>query len=423
MFALVDCNSFYASCEKVFRPDLKHAPVVVLSNNDGCIVARSPEAKKLGIDMAQPAFKIRDLLQKHNVSVFSSNYALYGDISERVMRTLAEFVPAIEVYSIDEAFLDLRGMRNDNWPAFAEEILTTVRQYTKIPTGVGIAPTKTLAKLANHVAKKWKGYSGVCVLDNPALIRGILDNFPVEDLWGIGRQYARKLNNVGINTAGQLVKAHDSWILKHMTVVGLRLVEELRGKPCLDLETVRSAKKGICTSRSFGKDVTELTDLESAVAAFAGNCALKLRKDNSCTKQIAVFLHTNCFRPDQPQYCNYRVIELPVASNSTPELVKYAIKCLRMIYKEGFSYKKAGVMVDDIFPAAETQLNLFDELPRDRHDTINTLMDTLNQKFKKNTIFLAVQGNPETGWQLRQEHLSPRYTTRWTDLPIVTANS
>ena len=417
MFALVDCNSFYASCEKVFRPDLRHAPVVVLSNNDGCIVARSPEAKRLGIDMARPAYQIQQVLEKHNVTIFSSNYALYGDMSQRVMQTLAGFVPAVEVYSIDEAFMDLRGMRANNWPLFAESVRDTVRQYTKIPTGVGIAPTKTLAKLANHVAKRWSGYSGICVLDNPALIRGILDHFPVENLWGIGKQYTNRLGKFGIQTAGQLVKAHDSWILKELTVVGLRLVEELRGKPCIALETVPGPKKGICTSRSFGDDVTALTDLESAVTAFAGNCARKLRVDKSCAKQISVFLHTNCFRPDQPQYCNYRIIELPVASNSTPELVTYALRCLRLIFREGYRYKKAGVMVDDIFPETETQLNLFDDVQRDRQQRISGIMDSLNQKIGKDALFIASQGARQNGWRLRQQRLSPRYTTRWTDLP------
>jgi DNA polymerase V len=418
MFALVDCNSFYASCEKVFRPDLQHKPVVVLSNNDGCIVARSPEAKQLGIDMAKPAFQIADVLKRHGVQVFSSNYALYGDISERVMRTLAEFVPAIEVYSIDEAFLDLRGLPERDWWQFGEKIRQTVRQRTKIPTGIGIAPTKTLAKVANHVAKKWPGYKGVCVLDSPALIRGVLENFPVSDIWGIGRQYSRRLEKFGIHTAAQLIRAHDSWLLKQFTIVGLRLVEELRGKPCLALETVPNAKKGICTSRSFANDVRALTDLESAVATFAGNCARKLRADHSCAGQVAVFLHTNCFRPDQPQYCNYRIVELPAPTANSPELIRYALKALHHIYRKGYAYKKAGVMVEGIVPATAAQLDLFDEAPREKLDQTTAVMDALNQKFGKDTVFVGIQ-NGRKNWQLRQQWRSPRYTTRWDELPRV----
>ncbi len=420
MYALVDCNSFYASCEKVFRPDLRDKPVVVLSNNDGCIVARSPEAKALGIDMAQPAFQISELLETKGVAIFSSNYALYGHMSERVMNILAGLAPEIEVYSIDEAFLSLHGITPAGLNALGWKIKQTVQQCTKIPVGVGIAPTKTLAKVANHIAKKWKGQKGVYVLGDDDHIAWVLKQFKVKDLWGIGGQYRRFLAKYGIETAWQLRNCHDSWVQKHLTIVGLRLVHELRGKSCLSLELVHAPKKGICTARSFGQDMEAYADVAQAVATFAANCARKLRRENSAAKMLTVFIHTNSFKPRTPQYSQCRVLQLPVATNATNELTRYALKGLKAIYRAGYAYKKAGVVLTHISPKPAVQTNLFDTIDRVRQDKLATVMDELNQRMGRDTVMFGVQVGKRRWW-LRQERLSPRFTTRLADLPVARA--
>lgn len=416
MFALVDCNSFYASCEQVFRPDLWGKPVIVLSNNDGCIVARNAEAKKLGINMAAPVFKLREELLQKGVAIFSSNYTLYGDMSERVMKTLAEMVPAMEVYSIDEAFLDLRNMQQRSWKSFAEKLRSRVKQHTKIPTGVGIAPTKTLAKVANHIAKKWKGYHGTCVLQHPDAIKNALERFPIKDLWGIGSRYANKLERYGIQTAGELAQAHDTWILKHLTITGVRLATELRGTPCIELEEVAPPKQNICTARSFGKDITDYNDLVQAVSTYAANCARKLRSEGSAAKQLTVFLHTNTFKPQLPQYSNCKVLQLPLATSSTPQLTAYALRGLKMIFRKDYHYKKAGVMVGRIAPSSATQLSMFTE-ESNSQPTLMKTMDALNARMGSNTLQFADAVCKDKKWKLRQEMLSPRYTTRWGEMP------
>lgn len=420
MFALVDCNSFYASCEKVFRPDLRDKPVVVLSNNDGCIVARSPEAKALGIDMAQPAFQISKRLKENGVAIFSSNYALYGNMSERVMNTLAGLAPEIEIYSIDEAFLSLHGIAPGKLASLGWKIKKTVQQHTKIPVGVGIGPTKTLAKVANHVAKKWPGQKGVYLLRNDEQTNWVLKQFKVKGLWGIGGQYAKFLRKYGIETAWQLRNCHDSWVKKHLTIQGLRLVHELRGISCLPLEQVRDPKKGICTARSFGQDMADYRDIAQAVATFAANCARKLRREQLAAKMMTVFIHTNSFKPWSPQYSRTRVVRLPVATDHANELIGYALQALKAIFRPGYKYKKAGVFVTHISPTADRQTHLFDTVDRERDDRLAAVVDGINERFGRETVRCGMQVG-ERRWWLRQEKLSPRYTTRLTDLPLARA--
>lgn len=414
MFSLVDCNSFYASCEQVFNPRLIGKPVIVLSNNDGAVIARSKEAKQW-IDMGEPYFKVKPLIDKHKIHVFSSNYELYGDMSSRVMNILSELAPESEIYSIDECFLSFPQWQPQDLLSHGQTIRNTVKQWTGIPVSVGFAPTKTLAKVANKAAKK---VDGVRLLREADDIDSMLEKMDVEDLWGIGRQYAKMLKSNGITTGLHLKNAKDGWVKKHMTIVGLRLVYELRGIPCLSIESIRPAKKGICTSRSFGKVVTKFTEIVEAVSNFAANCALKLRKQNSCAGVVTVFVHTNRFNTDKPQYSNHRSIRLPVATDSTPEIIHYALIALEKIYKEGYEFKKAGVIVMNIVPNNAVQLNLFDTVDRVKQTHIMTALDDVNKKMGKNTVKLAVQGyqNKSTGWQMERNMLSPCYTTRWNEL-------
>jgi DNA polymerase V len=354
MFALADCNNFYASCERVFNPSLNGRPVVVLSNNDGCIIARSNEAKALGIKMGAPAFKIAASLQANQVVVFSSNYALYGDMSRRVMSALGQFTPEIEIYSIDEAFLNLDGLPV-NLAEYGRMIRKTVLKNTGIPVSIGIGPTKVLAKAANHYAKKVPENNGVFILDSPAKIDESLQKFPIDEVWGIGRQYASRLTSLNVKTAWDFIQMTDSWVKKNMTIVGLRIKKELEGISCLEMELISPAKKAICTSRSFGQTQTEIEPIREAVATFAGKCAYKLRKQKTCANVLMVFIHTNGFNQNEPQYAQNFICKLPVATNSSLELIKYAACALQAIYREGYRYKKAGVLVTDIVAEDQVQ--------------------------------------------------------------------
>ncbi len=418
MFALIDCNNFYASCERVFDPRLERRPIVVLSNNDGCVIARSNEAKALGIAMGEPAFKKEDVYAKHNVAVFSSNFALYGDMSQRVMRTLAQHSAAMEIYSIDEAFLDCSGLTADGLDRFGSQLRKTVKQWTGIPVSIGVAPTKTLAKVANHIAKRLPDNSGVCVLEKEETIEYCLKKLPVEKLWGVGRRYALFLRSWGINTAWDLRRMPEGWVKENMTVVGLRLQKELKGEPCIPMEHNPQKKKEICTSRSFGTMVTELDELKQAVSMYATRCAEKLRTQNSCTNLVNVFLHTNPFRPDLPQYKNVRLVRLPVASNSTLTIVQSALRGLESIYMKGYQYKKAGVIVSGLVPSNTIQYNVFHSTDEDRHMRLMTAMDKVNDREGRDVLRVAEQGFTRR-WTLRQERLSPCYTTRWADFMTI----
>lgn len=417
--ALVDCNNFFASCERVFRPDLWGKPIVVLSNNDGNIIARSNEAKALGIKMGEPYFKIVLFLKKNGVQVFSSNYTLYGDMSHRVMGVLQHLEPDIEIYSIDEAFISLPTGKSFDLSEHGQNIRNTVTRWTGIPVSIGFAYTKTLAKLANRVAKKNTQYQGVFDLtayDNPD---EILTGIEVADVWGIGGQYTKKLNSQGIFTARDLKYANDNWIRKNLTVMGLRTVWELRGIPCIPIEDAPAAKKGIITSKSFGRPVTSLDELREAVATYISRAAEKLRSQQSITNSLHVFLATNIFKPEKPQYSKSIMVRLPEATSSTAVLIKHALKGLKELYRPGYDYQKTGVMLTEIIPATCRQRSLFEPIKNDK-DLMNAL-DRINRKWGANTVRYAVSGFKRT-WTFRRDHLSRAYTTKWDQLPVVKAS-
>ena len=419
MFALVDCNNFYASCERVFNPALVGRPVVVLSNNDGCVIARSEEAKVLGIGMGAPAFKCRELLLRHGVAVFSSNYPLYGDMSSRVMTTLAGFAPSIEVYSIDESFLDLSGFGRFDLECYGSEIRRTVRRHTGIPVGVGIAATKTLAKIANRIAKKHLEYDGVCVLERDAEIQRALKLIAVGDIWGVGRQWASFLQTNGIDTAADFAAASPAWIRQHMHVTGARVQAELNGRSCLALEAVRSVKKSICTSRSFGRTVRSKEALRQAVATFAGRCALKLRREGLRTSLVTVFAATSRFSHESERYWGTRTLALQEPSQDSIVLLNVAEQLLDALYQPGYEYRKAGVLLAGLNPADApgAALSLFPEASCTRdgqHRKLMQIMDAVNRRYGHGTIHLAAEETE--AWKPLQKRLSPRYTTRWSEI-------
>lgn len=412
MIALADCNNFYASCERVFRPELKGKPIVVLSNNDGCIIARSNESKALGFKMGEPAFKIKEKIEKHDVNVFSTNFTLYGDMSKRVMNILREESTNIEIYSIDEAFMDFSDIGGYEEKAIL--LRAKVKQWTGIPISIGIAKTKVLAKIANHIAKKHR-INGVFVLEGEDLLRRALNYFPVEDIWGIGRQSAKFLQNRGIKTALQLSQCDESWVKRNLTISGLKIVNELKGIPCIPLDDTPPPKKNICTSRSFGSEVHSLNELRESVSSFASMCASKLRKQKSVAKKVSVFIYTNPFKVDRKQYNGYKVLELPTATNDTLEIVKMALKGLESIYRKDCIYKKAGVIVHDTSPESQLQLNIFDKVDRVKRKSLMKAYDSINHRMGRDTVRLTVQGY-DRKWRMKQEQLSPCYTTRMTEI-------
>ena len=410
MFALVDCNNFYASCERVFQPQLEKCPVVVLSNNDGCIIARSNEAKKLGIGMGEPFFKVRPLIERHGVAVRSSNYELYGDMSQRVMQTLMRLTSDVEIYSIDEAFCDLTGFLHLDLEAYAWEIKDTVKRWTGLPVGIGIGKTKTLAKLANNAAKK---SDGVTVLQTEAITKAILAMTPVRDVWGIGRQYDKLLEKYGIRTAYEFAQARDSWIRKHMHVTGLRTAQELRGIPCIPLEEQPDPKKNIAMSRMFGRPVTKLKELEEAIAMYATRAAEKLRGEGLHANNMLVFFYTSPFKEGFTGAS--LAISLPRATSYTPDLVRYATAAVRQEYRRGNAYIKAGLILSELTSPAREQLTLFDPVNDEKRIAIMQALDTVNRKWGRNTLFYAASGT-QNRWSMRRERKSPSYTTRISDL-------
>lgn len=413
MYALVDCNNFYASCERVFNPKLRNRPIVVLSNNDGCVIARSNEAKALGIPMGAPAFQYENLFKIHEVEVFSANFRLYGDMSNRVMTLLSEFSPEVEVYSIDEIFIKLNGFSHFDLKAYGQEMKNKITTWTGIPISVGIAPTKALAKVANRIAKKYPGQTnGVHVIDTEKLRIKALNWLPVEDVWGIGRRHGKRLKNLGINTAHDFTMMNDAFIKKHMSIVGLRLKKDLEGIPTLDLDEIK-AKKNIAVTRSFECNYTTLEELNERVASFAVSASEKLRKQDSECNTIVVFLQTNYFRTELSQYSNSITIKLPFSTNSSIELAEFAIQGLEKIYKSGYLYKRAGVMVLDFTPVGTGQVKLF-ENSNPKHKTIMSEMDWINTRHGQNTTRLGIQDYKR--WKMKQERLSPAYTTRLKDV-------
>jgi len=413
MFALIDCNNFYASCERVFNPSLNNQPVVVLSNNDGCVIARSNEAKALGIPMGAPAFQIKQLLNKHNIHVFSSNYALYGDMSARVMNILSNFSPELEVYSIDEIFLKLEGFNLYDLTQYGWNMIDLVKRSTSIPISIGIAPTKSLAKVANKIAKKFpERTKGTYVIDTPLKVEKGLKWTEIGDVWGIGRQYLRKLLGIQVTNAWQFTQLPNEYVRKEMSIVGLRLQRDLSGIPTLDLEEV-AVKKNIAVTRSFEKMYTDLEDIRERVATYASKVSLKLRKQNSCCQIAYLFLHTNRHREDLPQYANGISIRMPFETNSTMVITKAAITGLKRIYREGFQYKKAGIIVMGLTPDTQKQLGLFyNEDPR--HKVLMQTIDRLNKNCFDQVKFGAQDLSKV--WKMQQNHLSKRYTTRLSEL-------
>ena len=413
MYALIDCNNFYASCERVFRPDLNGIPIVVLSNNDGCVIARSNEAKACGIPMGAPAFQYRELFKQHNVQVFSANFALYGDMSNRVMQTLSNYCIDQEIYSIDECFMKLDGYDFVDLEEYVIKMREEVFRNTGIQVSVGIAPTKSLAKVANRIAKKYPNESRGChVMRSAAQIEKALKWLEIEDVWGIGRQHAKRLFSLGVDTAYDFTQLSDQWVQKNLSIVGLRLKRDLSGIPTLDLEEVES-KKNIASTRSFDVNYTKFEEVQECVSTFSSSCSEKLRKQKSFCSSITVFVMTNRFRVEQLQYQNSITIDLPFATNSAIELSKYASVALSRIFKEGYAYKKAGVIVSNFSPDDVEQMTLFDNRDK-RHDALMKTLDLMNKQYGQHTVRLASQGKRK--WTMRQERLSPCYTTKLQDI-------
>jgi DNA polymerase V len=416
MFALVDCNNFYASCERLFQPKLEGKPIVVLSNNDGCVIARSNEAKALGIKMGAVAFELEDLIEKNGVHVFSSNYTLYGDISSRVMRTLNEFTPSIEVYSIDESFLDLSGF--PNLPEYALTIRNTVKQHTGIPTCIGVAASKTLAKAANKYAKK-NAPNGVCVIDTEEMRKKVLTWLEISDVWGIGGRLSKWLLTYNVKTAWEFANLDKEWVRTKMGVVGVRMIQELNGVSCLELEEVPPRKKEICTSRSFGAMISDRLVIGEAICTHVTRCAEKLRKQGSSTGQITVFIHTNSFRSNDPQYYGTLSIPLNTATNDTTELIKFAMLAFNRVFKQGYNYKKAGVIVSEIVPETQIQQSIFDtRQDRSKYNKLMDTMDLINKKMGRDKVRVAAAGFGRK-WRLKQERKSVCYTTNINEILTV----
>ena len=417
IFALVDCNNFYVSCERVFDPYLAKKPIIVLSNNDGCVISRSNEAKSLGIPMGAPFYKYREIIEKNNIEVYSSNYQFYGDMSQRVMKSLGMIIPKqdIEIYSIDEAFIRLDGYESPDVIDLSIEIKKNILNWTGIPISVGIAQTKTLSKVASHIAKK-NTSTGVFDIRNNKLQEQILSNFQIEDLWGISYRWGKKLRKLGINNGLDLRNSDTKFIRKKFNIVLERMVYELRGIPCLDIEKVTN-KKSIMSSRSFGKLVTELESLEQAISTYATIACEKLRHQNSKSQGIYVFLQTNRFRKDLPQYRRSMKYKLDLPTSDTGYIINAGKKILKKIYRKGYHYQKCGIMLFDLSSKYIQQENLFVKSNQSNEHLMESL-DTINKAMGSDTVFFAAKGT-QNNWKMRRNKLSSRYTTNWMELPKV----
>ena len=411
--ALIDCNNFYASCERIFNPKLIGQAIVVLSNNDGCIIARSKEAKKLGIKMGEPYFKAKKIIEKNNVKVFSSNYSLYGDISQRVMETLSSFSSDIEIYSIDEAFLSLNGFENYELNTYCQHIRKTIKKWVGVPVSIGVGSTKTLSKIANNLAKKHSHYKGVCILKNLIEIKNGLKLTPIEDVWGIGRQLSLFLRKNNINNAYCFSQIDRGWIRKNMGVVGEKTYLELNGVSCLDLDLTPSDKKSCCVSRSFNKPIEKLFDLEESVSTYGSRVSEKIREEGLVAESMSVFLLTNHFNRREKQYSNSIKLQLPFPTNNSINIVKRALEGVRKIYRPGYRYKKAGVILYGL-----TRHNLTKGLldyDREISDNMMEVIDKVNNRYGSATLKIASEGI-EKIWKMKRENVSPCYTTRFNEL-------
>ena len=414
MFALVDCNNFYASCERVFNPNLQGKPLAILSNNDGCVIARSDEVKSLGLPMGAPAFKYKTFFRDHKVHVYSSNYPLYGDMSRRVMRILERFTPDVEVYSIDEAFLKFEGFENYDLEPYGHEIRTTILKWTGIPTCVGIAPTKALSKIANKIARKFpKETGGVYIIDTDLKRLKALKWTPIEKVWGIGHSLHKHLIKNQCKTAYDFVQLSDLWVRQSFSITQWKLKKDLEGISKIEMEQIKN-KRAIATTRSFETTLTNLTDIKERISTFASSCAEKLRRQNSNCHMVIVFLKSNRFKIQSKQYRASTIVSIPFPTDSTLVISANAIKAIESIFKEGIQYKKAGVILTGIAPSYNKQLQIFDhEDPR--HRPLMSAIDRLNNKYSTKKLKLANQDLKRT-WKMRQAHLSPGYTTNLKDI-------
>ena len=420
VFGLIDCNNFYVSCERVFRPDLEGKPVIVLSNNDGNSISRSNEAKALGVQMGDPAFKIRELIKRENITLFSSNYALYGDLSRRVTDCLSSMVPTVETYSIDESFLNLGDFTEREVEPLARELRERVHRWVGIPTCVGIAPTKTLAKVANFIAKKRPQYRSVCDLRSSQVRAELLPTVPVDEVWGIGAASAAKLAGIGVQTAADLAALDPDNARALMTVTGGRTVYELRGISCLPLELMEPTRKGIAVTRSFGAAVTSWEPMREAIASYATRAAEKMRRYKVAAENIFVFMHTNTFNND-PFYSNGASARFVETTNDTGEVVALAVRLGERLWKDGFRYSKCGVMITELMPETIRQPAFWGELDREKRERAWRAMDKLNATLGRDTVRILGAGPKDAAWKLRAEYRSPRWTTRWDELRLVKA--
>ena len=411
--ALIDCNNFYASCERIFNPKLMRKPIVVLSNNDGCIITRSAEAKKLGIKMGEPYFKAKKIIDQNNVKVFSSNYSLYGDISQRVMETLAKFASEVEIYSIDEAFLALNGFENYELNTYCSYIRRTIKQWIGIPVSIGVSSTKTLSKIANNLAKKNEEYQGVCILKTWFEISEALKLTDIGDVWGIGRRLTNFLNKYNVNTAYDFIQLDRGWVRKNMGVVGEKTFLELCGVSCIEMDLVPSDKKSCCVSRSFSKPIETLYDLEESVSTYGSRVAEKIREERLVAESMSVFVLTNYFNRKEKQYSNSIKLQLPYPTNDSVKIVKRSLEGIRKIYRKGYRYKKAGVILYGLTNANQTR-GLLDN-DRENSDAIMSTLDRINHRYGSSTIRLASEGITKS-WRMKREKVSPCYTTRFDEL-------
>ncbi|MES2588512.1 MAG: Y-family DNA polymerase [Bacteroidota bacterium] len=419
MFALVDCNNFYASCERVFRPELNGKPVVVLSNNDGCVIARSNEAKEVGVPMGAPAFKYEELFKQKNVHVFSANFELYGDLSNRIMTLLQDFCPEIEIYSIDEAFMKLEGYEYFDLNTHFQKMQEDVSRSVGIPISVGVAPTKALSKVAAEIVKKFpQKTKGLYIIDTEEKRIKALKWMKIERVWGVGRRFSKKLRQVGVITAYDFTQLSDNWVYRHMTTVGLRLKKDLLGIPTLDLDDIKP-KRHIATTRTFEKKLKSKQEIQERISTFAVFCAEKLRKQKGSCQALMVFIQASSQELNYSYTGNSLFVKLPFATNSSLELVSFANKAIDKLFEEGKSYTRGGVIIMDFVPESEIQLSLF-ENSNPRHKKLMSTIDKMNNLYGQQKIRLAVQDQKRI-WKMKQEKLSPKYTTKMEDILTIHA--
>ncbi len=414
MYGLCDCNNFFVSCERVFNPSLNGRPVVVLSNNDGCVVSRSNEAKAIGIKMGQPLFQIHDLVKRHNVAIHSSNYQLYGDMSQRVMDTLKAHIPHIEIYSIDEAFLYLDALPLDKLQEFGRTLSRTVRRNTGIPVSIGISHTKTLAKIAGKLCKNYPKLQGACLMHRDEDIAKVLSRYPIEDIWGIGRRHSKQLHALGVSTAAQLCAKSETWIRNQLSITGVRTWRELHGTPSIEFTDKIADKQTITVSRSFAKELYNLEELHQTISTFATLAAEKLRRQHSVAGEIQAFILTNRHREDHPQHREGKLYRFATPTSSTLEIAKAATGLLKELYRRGYGYKKSGVTLSDITPDNAVQCSIFDTIDRPKHKKLMATIDNINATMGRESVRLVSQGN--ISQHINHQHLSPQYTTNWKDI-------